>query len=378
MGQRVAAGITLLALLAPAGCSIGDIRRPPPPASVAPSATPESTRPAPVPPAEVRRVRVPVPGDYQQQNVEFTDQVHGYALFTRCGQAGDGTGKTVPSCQAILLATADGGRSWQKLRHPRPEARNQQLYAGGDGLVLLAEPHGWYASPDRGRTFRHLPIGREAPPAYLRLFGRFQICCDADPQPRIVEWTGERRRPLPVQPDVGNLHSVGYGGGSLMAAGLRDGQPYTAIGSPDGRTWQPIRVHPADRPVAGVRVELSPSGSAWLVGRTDDPQGFPPLWHLVTGAWEFEPAVGHPAVAHGFAVTLAGMLAVSGPDGPGLVTGGRFYPKGWPIAAGWLRSLDGTALLHTASEDGTVSIGLPTGTPAGVDYAWIRLVLEKS
>ena len=107
---------------------------------------------------EVRQVEVPVPRDYSLHTAEFVDQRRGYALFTHCGLSGPG-GTT--SCEARLLATVDGGVSWRQLTHPHPVAVNHQLYATDTRIALLADPYGWWVSPDVGATFTHVPGGAE-------------------------------------------------------------------------------------------------------------------------------------------------------------------------------------------------------------------------
>jgi hypothetical protein len=152
------------------GCSIGDVRRTPsaptPSAPIQSSADP-SGPPSQVPVAETRTSRLAVPERYDRPYVEFVDAQQGYALFGAC----DGR-PPVPDCPALLFATRDGGRSWQRLRHPKPVADDQQLYTAPGMLALWSEAHSWWTSTDGGATFRHSPrrlrnsscSGRESTP----------------------------------------------------------------------------------------------------------------------------------------------------------------------------------------------------------------------
>jgi hypothetical protein len=213
--QRAAsacAGVVVLALLG--GCSaIGPIRHEAPPRAVAPTveAPPPRAgsgvwvvqqRPGQV---ESRVATVAAPADFARSTIEFTDAKHGAALYTHCVGAAS-TPSQPPSCEARLVVTADGGRSWQQRRHPQPRGADQQLYVGPDGaLLLLSEPHGWYLSKDAGRTFAARPNGGAAPAFYHALFGRYQL----DESGGILQWTGETSKPVPARPPLpGTLAAV--------------------------------------------------------------------------------------------------------------------------------------------------------------------------
>ena len=119
------------------------------------SAAPAPSTAAPTKPRgadEVRSTRVDVGPDFTLHTVEFGDRDNGYAIFIGCDQAGP---QPAEGCPAALFGTHDGGRTWQPIRHPHALAENHQMYVRGDKLILLAEPHGWWISTDRGRTFAH-------------------------------------------------------------------------------------------------------------------------------------------------------------------------------------------------------------------------------
>ncbi|HEX5543795.1 MAG TPA: hypothetical protein VFX60_19935 [Micromonospora sp.] len=365
-GWRSAVAAALVLLVA--GCSFGDIRRPVP----TPPAPPPTSAPAqatPVDPHEVRRARVPVPSDFDQNYVEFTDIDHGYVLYTRCGTANGVSRAPVSSCTAIVLATADGGRSWQQLRHPRPVAENHQLYAVDDDLLLLAEPHGWYISADHGRTFRHESRSSEVPAAYRSLFGRFQV---EEGSGQVVEWVDDRARPVPTQPPVPGLSSVAYVGGRLFAAGMEGGRLYAAFSLDKGRTWHQTLVPTRDDEVFMLRVMPSSNGlDLWLVGYTGL-ISFPYLWRLDGYRWEPVAAAGHPERIGGLAAIGDGMLAVTGPSGSGVVVDGRYDKVGWPLGSDHLRTLD-DGTLFSVHPDGVIWFGI--GYAAG--RRWIKVVLHR-
>ncbi|GAB2944129.1 hypothetical protein GCM10027280_36080 [Micromonospora polyrhachis] len=374
---RLAAVVALVVLVS--GCSVGPIRRPAPTkVPSAPSDQQEDVSGAqspkpPLPPDETRRSRVPVPAGYGQHQIEFTDAAHGYAVFTNC-PPGPADGPKA-DCPAILLVTADGGRSWQPLRHPRPRAKNHQLYAEGSNLVLLAEPYGWWTSTDRGRTFKAAPATADGVPVvYRKLFGRFQVCCD-EGTPQVGEWVDDRFRPVPTQPMVPGLNMVAHTGGRLFVSGLRDGQPYAAYSYDLGQTWRSMTVAAPDSPLSVLRLEVAAfDGGAWLIGHGDDRMAFPQLWQLSGGtAWERVRVAGQPAQVGGVAVIGAGMLAVTGPGGSGVIGEGQYHDLGWPLGGGFVRTLSDGTLFSAHKSDGSVWLGI------GIygERRWIRVVLEK-
>lgn len=357
--------IFLLLLPVLVGCSIGDVRRPPPDRSSA------SPRPAPTAPApsravgfdEVRHVRVAVDRRYDRPFVEFVDADHGYALFAACDGVPPDRG-----CTALLYATEDGGRSWQALRHPRPVAEDQQLYAVPGALVLLAEPYGWYTSTDGGASFAHTTGGE--PAALVAARGRFQV---VEGLGAVGEWDGVAVRPLPAQPAVPGLNTVGHFGDLVVAAGARDGRPAAAVSGDAGRHWVSTPLPWRGDEVGVLRAVIAPDGGAWLVGERPDRTGFPALWRLVGGReWAMVRAVGHPAQARSVAPLGAELVAVTSPDGVGVVAGGRYYRVDWPLTGEHHLTVLGDGTILARGPDDVV-----VGTGWTANRRWVRVVLDE-
>ncbi|WP_141713991.1 hypothetical protein [Micromonospora inyonensis] len=303
-------------------CSIGDVRRRPP---VAPTpSAPATTAPGPLPASfdEVRRVRVAVSERYDRPYVEFADARDGYALFAVC----DGK-PAAPACPALLYGTADGGRSWRKLRHPRPSAANQQLYTAPGLLVLLSEPHGWYTSTDGGATFTH---SRSTPPLWVGAQGRFQI---VESTGKVAEWDGRRLRPLAKQPDVPGINTVASRDDRIVVAGVHDGRPVAAVSPDGGRRWWRLAVSPPDGEVGVLRAVIDATGTAWLVGERPDRTSFPALWREGGPGWELVQPEDRPERIRSVVPVGGGMVVVTGPDGAGMVAGGRYHRMNWPLTA---------------------------------------------
>ncbi|WP_422734494.1 WD40/YVTN/BNR-like repeat-containing protein [Micromonospora sp. WMMD558] len=350
-----------------AACSIGDIRRDPPSrtAPIGPSAAISQT-PGPPPTAvavaETRRVQVAVPEGYDRPYVEFVDASHGYALFASCGERPPGR-----DCPALLYATTDGGRSWRKLRHPRPVADNQQVYVATGVLALLSEPYGWWASTDGGRTFRHTR-GEAGPVEWRAAQGRFQI---VEAEGGVGRWDGAGLDRLPVQPGVRGLNTVGESRGLLAAAGAAGGLPYAAVSTDGGRSW---RATPVPAPATGdvniTRVEVAPDGELWLIGERPDRRGFPALWRWA-GSWQPVRAEGHPERVAPPALLGGGRAAVVSSRGAGVVAGGRYTDVPWPVSPEhYLRILDDGTLTAAAPKE--LLLARPPFT------TWTRVVLEAA
>ncbi|SCE68290.1 hypothetical protein GA0074695_0278 [Micromonospora viridifaciens] len=354
----------LLALPVLLACSIGDIRRPPPDRASA-SPEPVATTPAGPPPAdvhEVRIVRVAVSDRYDPPFIEFVDAERAYALFAACDDRPPGR-----DCPALLYATRDGGRSWQALPHPRPVADNHQLDAPQGLLVLTAEPFGWYASTDGGVTFTHHP-GVVPPPVLVGARGRFQV---AEESGKVARWDGRRLRPLPVQPGLPMVNTVREAGDLLVAAGAADGRPYAAVSTDQGRSWQRSPLPAPDGEVGVLRVTSAPDGEIWLIGERPDRTTFPALW-VYRGNWQQLRADGHPEMVSSVAPVGAGRVAVTGPDGVGVVADGRYERVSWPIGPEhYLHLLDDGTLVARAPDEVILAVGPPGAR------RWIRVALLR-
>ncbi|WP_092381449.1 hypothetical protein [Micromonospora phaseoli] len=324
--------------------------------------------------AETRTTRLAVPERYDPPYVEFVDAEGGYALFAACDGRPPG-----PDCPALLWSTRDGGRSWQQLRHPKPVADNQQLYATVDVLALHAEPHGWWSSTDGGETFRHSP-GEDAPASWQETQGRFQII---EGSGEVGRWNGRRLRPVPAQPPLSATHAVAVGDElisnsdgttfdvPLIAAGLsKDGRPAVVQSWDEGRSWHAGELLPDAGEVSVLRVVLRPDGQ-WLIGERPDRTGFPALWRgNAGGGWFRVYAEGHPE--SGRVTPLGGSTAaVISPRGAGAVIGGRYQDLPWPVTAEHtLRVLaDGT--LFAAAPQGVL-----LGTGQHAERNWVAINLD--
>ncbi|TCB93475.1 hypothetical protein E0H26_22180 [Micromonospora zingiberis] len=355
------------------GCSIGDIRRTPPaPPPISSSPDPSGPPPPSASVAETRVNRLAVPSRYDRPHVEFVDADQGYALFAACdGQPPD------PDCRALLWSTGDGGRSWQRLRHPKPVADEQQMFTAPGVLALSARPYGWWTSTDGGKTFRHSP-GEAVPARWQAAQGRFQII---EGTGEVGSWAGEALHALPVQPPLPALTTVVQGagrtnsdggtwGGPVVAAGATaDHKLHAAISWNEGATWRETRVPAPDGTVDRLRL-AAVAGEIWLVGERPDRMGFPALWRLAGESWQLVRAEGQPE--SGQVVPLgAGVVAVLGPQGPGAVVGGRYVDLPWPLTKDdHLRLLSDSTLFATTPE------GILLGSGHFGDRTWTAVIIE--
>ena len=360
-GRTTAVAAVLMLLSA---CSVGPVRRPPPtPPPAAPTAT--------IPRYEVRQAPVPVPPSFHLQQVEFVDADHAYALFVRCGASGAAPAPG-ESCTAALARTDDGGRSWRRLDHPHPDAAGHQLYADRERLVLYVERDGYHVSRDRGGTYTREGGPESPPPAYFAILGRYQTCCDADPRQSVVEWTGETSRRLLHQPPVGDVVAVGALGHRLLAVGLdAHGRPLAAVAD-GGGPWHRIPVAGGSPKLVTARILVDHGGTyAWLIGQ-QDLISWPAVWFFDDRGWRPVGTAGHPErFVSAVALEDAG-LAVTTPDGSGLLAGGAFQRhQPWPIGDCHLRLLpDGTLVCGS----GPVSW---LGAGRGAARTWIRVVVGQ-
>jgi hypothetical protein len=353
-----------------AGCEVGSIRRPAPVRPPSPPAASASTRPGI---AEVRRVQVPVPIGFANRVLTFVDSSRGYAFYTRCGDDGQ---TPDPTCEASLLATVDGGRSWVVRRLPQPFATNHQLIAGETGvLLLLAEPYGWYVSTDGGVSFRRIGTGTDPPAEYYLLSGRFQLWRQERGPSRLVDYLDGHARAVPAQPAVvRSATDVKYDeSGQLWVTGLEGGRAYVALSLDEGRTWRRREVPGPSGGLVSAWLELSPgAGDVWLLGQPD-PTAFPRLWLLNGANWVEQPALGAPPRMRSVAAVGNGVIAVSTPDGGGLVSHQGYAASDWPLTNGYLRTLsDGTLL--SKPDYGEIFLGAGHGTYR----RWVQVIVEQA
>ncbi|GIG88917.1 hypothetical protein [Plantactinospora endophytica] len=359
-----------------AGCTtgpIGEIRR------AAPAPPPGPADPAPT--VEPRHVRLAVPPGAVLHQFEFTDAARGYALFVDNGTgaaSGPGTpaaGPSGPNATNLLFGTGDGGRTWQRLRHPQP-AGFQQLYTGNGRLVLWVQPADWYVSVDAGRSFRHYP-GEQPPAAYHPTQGSYQVCCDGDDPPRVVRWAGEERRDVPTQPPLPGISGVASSGDRLLVSGFADGRPYASVSPDGGRSWRTTALPAVDGGLGAVLPTMAADGDSWLVGyHADDRTRFPRLWRRVgvdePARWLPVEPVGRPERFTSAVPLGAGRLVVSSPEGTGLVVNGRYAELAWPVGEHYLRILDDGTLFAADPPSGEAWLGLGSGT----DRRWVGVRLS--
>lgn len=342
------------------GCSIGDIRRPPP---RPPAPSPQDQIPQP---DEVRRAPAPVPPSYELRNVEFVDQSRGYALFSQCGPRTESV--PAPPCAAAVVRTDDGGRSWHQVFHPHSEGRDHQMYADSAALFLYVDGDGWYMSRDAGVHYEH---SATVPTAYRAGMGEFQVCCESDKVQRVVRVDGDRMTPTKGQPAISDLRTAGSSLHWVFAVGVGDiGRPFAAVSSDRGDSWRQVPVAGSSGIVAVARISVDHDGTyAWLVGQPDL-LSWPALWFFDGQGWRPVAATGHPEQFTSAVALEDASLAVTTPDGgPGIVTGGVFQKVDWPIGSCYLRLLADGTLFCSSGEVSWLGIG------KAADRRWIKILL---
>ncbi|HEV7709579.1 MAG TPA: hypothetical protein VGP16_15380 [Asanoa sp.] len=357
-GRIMVAAAAVLVLLG--GCSIGDIRRPPPPKPTGTTASPEATRAA----FEVRHADVPVPPGFQLQSVEFVDQALGYALFGRCG-SGTAAPGPAETCSAQVVRTEDGGRSWHQIFQPEGNAKGFDLYADRARLVLYVEPGEYYVSTDRGVTYERSTKITDAVRATMG--GEYQVCCDQDA--KVVRFGVDgTARPTRGQPDVPGLLVAASAVHWVFAVGLEKGRPIASVSNDQGDTWRQVAVGGASGQVQAAQIEVDHGGGfAWLIGQTDL-ISWPALWFFNgTGMYPVS-ATGHPDRFTSAVSLEDGSLAVTTPDRPGVVAGGVFQPVDWPIDDCYLRLLADGTLFCSAGAVNWLGVGSKT-------RKWIRVLV---
>lgn len=314
------------------------------------------------PPAAEVKVDVGLPEGYTPVSVEFADARHGYALFVHCGKL----------CDARLFHTADGGHTWRPRDHPRPEAKNHQLYTGGGQVVvLLAEPHSWYVSLDAGASWQPRPYDARgfAPVEYHSANGRYYLDCpESGGRCAVRDWTAGTTWGRDVAAELAAARSLTNGrDGRIWLSGVDGGRIVTAVGGAEGGfTPLPVPDQPG-RTVWNARVVISADGrDVWLVA-DQEPQdgvggggggrsaaralarkgtGLPLLWRFEAGAWLPHAITGIEEKAnwpYSVAPAGGGLLVLAGPELTGYLDGGAYSPALGAPRLDWVGQLpDGT------------------------------------
>ncbi|MGC1214859.1 MAG: hypothetical protein WA890_26820 [Micromonospora sp.] len=252
----------------------------------------------------------------------------------------------------------------RNIGHPRPLAKRQQLHVVADIAALSIAGDGWYVTMDHGFTFQHTSAAESA---WRSLHGWVQRDSRTG---RVVRWYGGRWRPVPVQPPVSRPTAVDGGGGLTVAAAVERGRPMAAVSVDSGARWRRTAVPSADGEVAALRVAAAADGDVWLIGERRQPGRFPALWRY-DGGWQ-PVSVDRVPEPFGSVVPLGrGRLAVSGPDGGGVIEDGRYFAENWPLERDHRLTLlmDGT-LLARGTHD--LLLGLRRGEE------WVRVEVVPS
>ncbi|MGN9911554.1 hypothetical protein ACTMTJ_28725 [Phytohabitans sp. LJ34] len=385
---RILAGTALsLSVLAAATACDADTGRP--------AAAPTTPGHAPPPLAEVK-VDLGLPEGYAPVSVEFADAWHGYALFVRCGTL----------CDARLFHTADGGRTWRPREHPRPEAKNHQLYSGGGHVVvLLAEPHSWYVSRDAGASWQPRPYDARGrtPVEYHSANGTYYLDCpESGGRCAVRDWTAGTgwRRDVPAELAAARSLTNGRDG-RIWLSGVDGGRIVTAVGSAGGGfTRLPVPDQPG-RAVWNARVVTSADGrDIWLVAGQEQADaaaaparlaparlaparlaparlapvglvasarkgtGLPLLWRFEAGAWVPYPIRGIEEKAnwpYSVAPAGGGLLVLAGPELTGYLDGGAYSPAPGAPRLDWVGQLPDGTLFGRDNRPGVTYLSPGTG-----------------
>ncbi|MBV1852124.1 hypothetical protein [Catellatospora tritici] len=355
-----------------------------------PSAGPSAAPPTPtvLGPARVVEIEaeVDLPGSYVAPWYEFSDAQHGYALFQWCGDDGY-------DCTGRLLATADGGRTWQRRNLPVAKARGIQLYQSTPQQVIIwTDPAGYQLSTDGGHTYG--PATEVMPRQHAGALARYGLEWPGDNQgdPQLLEFATGRRLTVPDGFEVATAWTTP----DSTVWVTRPGPPKrTARTTDGGLTWQTIAVpEQPGRSVWSLSVlQSADRRDTWLVGMQDPPStgggtavlrgsvlkatGMPLLWRLADAAWVPVPITGieeQPNQQYTLAAAGDGLLALAGPeDGVYLGARGLVRVPGTPrLDTVWLLP-DGT--LRGFSSD---SREILLGVGSGADREWRRISLEPT
>jgi hypothetical protein len=344
------------------------------------------------------------------QTVEFPDAVHGYVQYlTR--EPVSGAGSADPDdlrYRAALFATADGGRTWTALHHPRPVSNNPQLYvADARTFMIDAEPYGWFVTADGGRTYRHDPpdpTSQYLPPEYDRIWPdtarHFRLDCSNDScLVSRVEASGTVTQ-LPKQPTMpASVRALAEApDGRVWVAGTDPtGRPVVQLSADQGSTWRSVTL-PAQGTYGGqgeggfdwLELQTSPDGAdVWLVGYPRQiggggtalppaslkAAGMPVIWRasgdtMVAKGLTARPTQGQEVPLYTVVAIGGGLLAVSGPGCLCLVDDAWIAaPTPQPIE--FVRVLADGTVFGSAITNRTVYLGTRTGR----DLAWVEVEL---
>ncbi|GAA4723492.1 hypothetical protein Prum_085090 [Phytohabitans rumicis] len=339
---------------------------------------PEPSLPVPAETAHLT-ARLDVPAGYAPLSVEFADARRGYALFVRCGGE---------RCEARLFGTEDGGRSWRARTHPRPQAKNHQIYVGGGPVVvLLAEPHAWYVSRTGAATWQSRPYDASGvPPAdYHSADGQFYLDCPEKGGCAFRDWTApDWHQDVPA--DLDSARSLTNGrDGRLWLAGVDGGRAVTAYGKSAGH-FTPLAV--PEQPggtIWNARVATSADGrDVWLVADQEQASsggqgggrlavrhaaarkgtGLPLIWQLQGGSWVPRPITGitqERRMPYAVAPAGGGLLAITGPDVSGYLDGGAYIPSPGMPRLDWVGQLPDGTLYGRDNQPGMTYLSTGTG-----------------
>ncbi|MDI1461756.1 hypothetical protein QEZ54_12300 [Catellatospora sp. KI3] len=346
-----------------------------PAGSATPGPTSSGSPPVAAAPGAVRVVdvtaKVAIPDRFDTPWFEFSDAQHGYALVTWCQTDGY-------DCAARLLATADGGRSWQQRRLPVDRAKNIQLYESTPQRVIVwTDPEGYRASADGGLTYG--PATPTVPRDHAGARARYGLEYPANGDAVLLEYRTGRQLKVPSGFPPGTARVAPDD--TIWVTNLVSKPRTTARSTDGGATWQtlPVPDQPG-RPLFMLQVLVSADGrDTWLVGDQEPPDlgggtallrgsvlkqtGLPLVWRLDGADWVPVPITGvDEQLSQSYAVAPAGagLLALGGPEA-GLYLGrdGIVRVPGTP-RLDWVSTLpDGT--LRGSSGSGGVLLGVGSG-----------------
>ena len=165
-----------------------------------------------------------------------------------------------PDCLALLFATANGGRSWHRISHPRPMARNSASRSRPTCRSSMSPVTVGTSPWDDGSSYQR----EVSPPSVVRAL-RSWIQVD-ERTGKVIGWEAGVWRPLPVQPPLSRPQSVYGSDGLVVAASVADGRPLLAVSFDSGAHSRRPRCRPrtARSRRSGWRRRFA--GDVWLIG----------------------------------------------------------------------------------------------------------------